>query len=143
MFSVKATTCGLSHENRPSVRRSEAKPFIVRLSSLSHIKHVITNGQAVIIGDTRSDPNWLHRRSNQAIRSWLGVPLIVKEQVIGCFNVSHVVPDHFNHADVEILRTFAAFAAIAIENAQLFKEAQQARQEADQANHAKSIFLAI
>ena len=123
-------------------RNSDAKPFIVRLSSLAHIKHVVTNGQAVIIGDTRSDPNWLHRESNEAIRSWLGVPLIVKEEVIGLLNVSHIEPEFFGDSDVEILRTFAAFAAITIDNAQMFTEMQTARQEAERANRAKSTFLA-
>ncbi len=115
---------------------------MVRLSELSHLEHVTTTGQPVIIHDTKHDPGWLHRKSNEAIRSWLGVPLIVKQQVIGLLNVSHTSPHFFDESDVEILRTFAAFAAITIDNAQMFTEMQAAKQEAERANSAKSTFLA-
>jgi len=118
------------------------KSFDTKLSSLAHIREVVDCGQPVIICDAHQDPRWLHRKSNDAIRSWLGVPLIVKGQVIGLLNMSHVEPDFFHGREVEILRVFAAFAAITIDNGRMFKALQKARQDAEYANSAKSTFLA-
>jgi len=117
-------------------------PFVTKLGSLAHVQHVIEQGEPLIIDDTRADARWLPRRANDAIRSWLGVPLLVKGQVIGLLNVSATTVAHFNQSDVDILRTFAAFAAITLDNARLYAEAQQARAAAEQAARAKAAFLA-
>ena len=117
-------------------------PFEIKLDSLAHVHYVIQEGQPLIIDDTRADGRWLHRTSNDAIRSWLGVPLVVKDQVIGLLNVSATTVAFFNQGDVEILRTFAAFAAITLDNARLYALAQQARAAAEQAARAKAAFLA-
>ena len=50
--------------------------------------------------------------------------------------------DRFTEADARLLSTVAANIGVAVENARLFAEAQEARQAAEQANEAKSSFLA-
>jgi PAS domain S-box-containing protein len=59
------------------------------------------------------------------IQSWLGVPLIVRDRVIGMFAVDHSQPDFFTDADAQMVNALAGQAAIAIENARLFEEAQK------------------
>jgi signal transduction histidine kinase/CheY-like chemotaxis protein/BarA-like signal transduction histidine kinase len=127
---------------RKSALGIDSAPFVVQRSSLKHVQYVLDYGEPLIIADTREDARWLRRSSNEAIRSWLGVPLLVKDRVIGLLNVSHTAPGFFNEGDVAILRTFAAFAAISLDNARLFRLAQQARAAAEQGARAKAAFLA-
>ena len=76
-------------------------------------------------------------------QSYLGVPIMVGEDAIGVISVqSSTQEGRFNDDDVRLLSTLAANVGIAIRNAQLFEEAQEARAAAEQANQAKSAFLA-
>ncbi|MEP0806450.1 MAG: diguanylate cyclase [Chloroflexota bacterium] len=59
------------------------------------------------------------------IRSWLGVPLIVRDQLIGLLAIDSVEPFHFTDANIELVSAFADQVAVAIENARLFDETQR------------------
>ncbi len=55
-------------------------------------------------------------------RSWLGVPLLYMDQVVGVMGVQSYQPHAFDENDQQLLSTIAAQVAIAIENARLFAE---------------------
>ncbi len=76
-------------------------------------------------------------------KSSLGVPILAGEQAIGVIMLQSTTrEERFSDSDVRLLTTIAATVAVALENARLFKEAQEARAAAEQANKAKSTFLA-
>ena len=58
------------------------------------------------------------------VRSWLGVPLMVKERIIGILRVDHELPDQFTQQNAQLVLAFANQAAVAIENARLYEGAQ-------------------
>ena len=63
-------------------------------------------------------------------QSWLGVPMMIGERVLGLLSVQHVYkPDAFDEHDRDILGTIASQAAISIENARLFHETQDSEAE--------------
>ena len=63
-------------------------------------------------------------------QSWLGVPLLVGERVLGLISVQSVQrPNLYDAHDRDILATIASQTAIAIENARLFQEARRRAQE--------------
>ena len=63
-------------------------------------------------------------------QSWLGVPLMIGERVLGLISVQSVqTPNAYDEHDRDILTTIAGQVAIAIENARLFQEAQRRAQE--------------
>ncbi|MGZ9220485.1 MAG: GAF domain-containing protein [Anaerolineales bacterium] len=63
-------------------------------------------------------------------QSWLGVPSLIGERVLGVISVQNIERPHvYDEHDRDILATIASQAAIAIENARLFQEAQRRAQE--------------
>ena len=69
-------------------------------------------------------------------------PMIWQGRRIGCIAAARNDSFAFSDKDVNLLQTFADQGVIAIQNARLFKEAQEARGVAETANEAKSAFLA-
>ena len=58
--------------------------------------------------------------------SWLGVPMIVGERVLGIITIYHPAQDHvYGEDDLEILQAIADQAAIALDNVRLSKEQEQ------------------
>lgn len=59
------------------------------------------------------------------IHCWLGVPLIVRGEVIGLLAIDGRDPFQFTSGDIELVSAFAGQVAVAIENARLFDEVQK------------------
>lgn len=93
------------------------------------INTVIQTGQGVVTTDAQRDPRFSERQSvvTMALRSILCAPLLVRDRVSGVIYVENRIQTNlFNQADLELLNTFAAQAAIAIENARLYTRTDQA-----------------
>jgi len=59
-------------------------------------------------------------------RSWLGVPMLVGDQVTGILSVQNVDEENaFGESDVRLLQTFASSMGIALENARLFSNLER------------------
>ncbi|MBB3181690.1 GAF domain-containing protein [Variovorax sp. Sphag1AA] len=69
-------------------------------------------------------------------------PLMWEGRSIGSIHVTRQPVGRFADKEIRLLKTFADQAVIAIQNAALFKQAQEARVAAEAANEAKSAFLA-
>ena len=76
------------------------------------------------------------------VRSILAIPLLREGRVLGSLTVSRKIEGSFPAGVVDILQTFAAQSAIAIQNARLFREIEQKGRELEIASQHKSQFLA-
>jgi serine phosphatase RsbU (regulator of sigma subunit) len=66
-------------------------------------------------------------------KSWLGVPMIVGNQVTGILSLQNVDQENaFDESDVRLLQTLAASMSVALENARLFDETQRLLKETEQ-----------
>ena len=78
--------------------------------------------QPVIIPDVQQDSRFEKFEETSYIRGWMGIPLFVKDKIIGFLNLDSRTPGFFNEEHAAIAQTFANQAAIAMENARLFQE---------------------
>jgi GAF domain-containing protein/DNA-binding response OmpR family regulator len=102
-------------------------------------------GRAEFINDTKADPRTLQIPGTSIVpdEKLMVAPLLSGERVSGMMAVWRSGPGHlFTPDDLRFLEGLARQAAIAIENARLFEEAQEAQATANAANEAKSAFLA-
>jgi diguanylate cyclase (GGDEF)-like protein/PAS domain S-box-containing protein len=58
-------------------------------------------------------------------RGWMGVPMIIGDRVIGMLSFDKNIPNFYNEEQSHFALAFAAQAAIAIENARLYSDAQK------------------
>jgi len=85
---------------------------------------VIQERRPYIMGDAPG-PYATFVGTSSHIRSWLGVPLIIHDQVIGMLSVDSTQPDYFTSLHARLVTAFASQVAVAIENSRLYAQAQQ------------------
>ena len=91
---------------------------------------VLQTGKPYILGDAVSAHSSFRKPGPHGhIRSWLGVPLIVREQIIGLLAIDSKEQNYFTEEHLNTVTTFADQVAIALENARLFEETQNRLQE--------------
>jgi signal transduction histidine kinase/ActR/RegA family two-component response regulator/putative methionine-R-sulfoxide reductase with GAF domain len=85
--------------------------------------------QSMVIDDVREHPDWHTKPGLEYIRSWIGAPLVVKDQVIGYLTLDHSQVGTYTQEDVQIVDTLTRQVAIAIENARLYTETRRWAEE--------------
>ncbi|MDM8527900.1 ATP-binding protein [Anaerolineales bacterium HSG24] len=98
--------------------------------------------QTLILADVLNDPGWEVWDGTNDIRGWMAAPLLIGGEAIGVLTADNHIVDAYNQDDAKILQMFANQVAIAIRNARLFAEIEQAKEAAEISNLAKSAFLA-
>jgi GAF domain-containing protein/nitrogen-specific signal transduction histidine kinase len=93
-------------------------------------KEMIRTGQGIMVGDVRQDPRFPPLEAPRL--SWLGLPLISKNQVIGVLALEKWQSHFYNREHMQVGTTFASQVAVALENARLFEESISRATELDQ-----------
>ncbi len=121
---------------RGSIPRQQMVGVRISLGRETGYQRVVRNKEPVIIDDLWADVPWLQAawvgwdealiEYLHSVHSWLGVPLIAKGELIGLLRIDHVEPGHFSEHHAQQALAFANQAAVAIENARLYEQAQRA-----------------
>ncbi len=94
---------------------------------------VADNRKPAVVNDVANDPRWTQKADKKTkfqTRAILAVPMLMKDKLIGVMEaINHADGSPFTDQDVQMLETFAAQAAIAIENARLFESIRQEREK--------------
>lgn len=114
---------------RKDISNSQAHKIVGQVLSKGFAGWVLNNGRGDIITDTVTDDRWL-TYSNQpyTVRSVLATPLMRRNHILGILTINHASkPNHFKHQDLSLLNAIAGQAAIALENAQLYRQTEKER----------------
>ena len=90
----------------------------------------------VMISDVQTDPRVrdLEFFRRHGLVSYLGVPLVVKDEVLGVLSFYPKEEHRFSNEEVEFLTTLAGQAAIAIHNSQLYEEISASKTDLESIN---------
>jgi signal transduction histidine kinase/ActR/RegA family two-component response regulator len=85
---------------------------------------VLQQRRAIAIADVQLLPSWQPVPDADVIRSWIGAPLMVNDQIIGVLTIDKWTPDAFTTADVQMAELFADHVAVAINSQRLIRDAE-------------------
>ena len=94
---------------------------------------VILSGQPLMLGTLEEEiangayfpPEIIEQGSGVVGQSWLGVPILIKDQVLGLVALADARQYCFNENHLRLLQTLSSNVGVAIENARLFQAEQQ------------------
>jgi len=79
----------------------------------------------IILYDAQNHKHYKKWAGAYEIRGWIGVPLVIREKVIGFLTIDSYKPNTYSESHATIAKAFAHEAAIAIEHARLFEETKK------------------
>ncbi|MBN1659057.1 MAG: GAF domain-containing protein [Anaerolineae bacterium] len=85
--------------------------------------------QPVVSPDVRQLDGWIWVPGAEHVRSWLGIPLVARDTMIGALMIDHSQPDFFGLPELQTAHSLARHAAQAIENARLYDETLRRNRE--------------
>jgi signal transduction histidine kinase/CheY-like chemotaxis protein len=108
--------------------------------------YVLQTAEPVYVRDlARPDPSRPYGPVNigeRSTRSYIGVPLVFREQVFGVLSVQSYRPNAYTQDDVELLSTIATQASIAIQNARAYQRLVETAEQLREIDRLKTQFLA-
>jgi signal transduction histidine kinase len=102
----------------------------VEWAKLPTVRIVITQRRPLVIPDTTQDETWHPIEGTERIKSWIGIPLISRGNIVGILNLNSNRPNHYQLADGAFLMAFANQIATALDNALLFRQTEERQLEA-------------
>jgi PAS domain S-box-containing protein len=102
----------------------------------------IQRRKPLVFGDISSHYPSFKAQKHSHISSWMGIPLIARDKVIGLISIDHSEPDAYKEEDVQLATAFANQVAIALENARLYEiEVRQLARELELAQEIQEKLL--
>jgi GAF domain-containing protein/HAMP domain-containing protein len=106
-----------------------ARKHKLEVSQQGIVGYVAGLGEPRIALDVGEDAIYFDNPDLPLTRSEMGLPLIVRQHIIGVLDVQSTKAEAFNEEDIAILQILADQIALAIDNARLLTESQQSLHE--------------
>ena len=108
--------------------------------------NIFRMNRSIILNDAKQDSRHYSLVSEHVhvpVKSLVGVPMLIKERVMGVLEAVNKHGGNFEERDETILSVTASHAAIAIENARLLADTRQSLEKVKESDQLKSNFLSL
>jgi two-component system nitrate/nitrite sensor histidine kinase NarX len=105
----------------------------------SALGRVLKSSRTLVLRGLRTHPRVRGRIGEGRLRTWMGTPLAVGDRTLGVLGVFLVRPGQYGPEDIHVIQTFAAQAAIAIENARRYRLAERVGADAERNRIARDL----
>jgi PAS domain S-box-containing protein len=112
-----------------SNRRIPKSPGTFDASNSRFLMRVLADKDSLLIPDTTGVTEWDGFRGFSHLRSWLCVPLVASQQVLGLLSLGDTRTRAFTQEHLRLAKSLAIPAAVAIQNARLYERAEIFRTE--------------
>jgi PAS domain S-box-containing protein len=126
-----------------TTRRVAKCPTTLDATKNRWLHQVVTTSRNVLVSDTSQENGWQDFKGYSHLRSWLCVPLVTREEVLGLLSLGDTRAGTFTPEHLRLAKSLAIPAAVAIQNARLYERAaiystelEQRLTDLEQAQHA-------
>lgn len=96
----------------------------VKLSKITTLQKMKQTQKPILVNDVENNTDWVKVEGTQYIKSYLGVPIIIQDEVIGFLNFDGYGKNKFTEDHAHYAQIFAQQAAQAIRNTRAYEQAQ-------------------
>ena len=117
----------ISFVSEAGIRQTQVEGLQIPLDEKnSLLSWIIRKKTPLLIGNVETDSLPVQQlQKGEIIHSWLGVPLLVGDRLVGALVVQSYQAEAYNHDHRRLLQLLGNQAAVALENSRLFEEAQR------------------
>jgi len=105
------------------------QPFALSIEEALTWQWMVETKRPLIIPDINESALWQHSDFNPHTRSWASAPVLISGEVVAFLSTNKREPFFYTEEHGQRLAAFAAQAAVALQNARLFAEANARAQE--------------
>ncbi len=97
------------------------------VAEIETLRRMTETRQPIVLPDVHDFPMWHVNENQQWIRSFIGVPILQDDEVIGFINLDSATPNAFQPKHGRRLQAFAEQVAVALKNARLYHDPGRAK----------------
>jgi PAS domain S-box-containing protein len=110
-------------------RRIPKTPATFDAKESEFLIHILAGRASLLIPNTAVETAWVAFKGFSHLRSWLCVPLVASQQVLGLLSLGDTHAGTFTQEHLRLAKSLAIPAAVAIQNARLYEQAEIFRTE--------------
>jgi GAF domain-containing protein len=93
----------------------------IEVNENAFLQRVVLTKKSVHLDDTHDENEWRDHKAFPNVRSWLAVPLVSSDAVLGLLSIGSAKPGFFTTEHFRMAKSLAIPAAVAIQNARLYE----------------------
>src|SRR6266404_3270857 len=113
-------------------RRIPKSPVTFDAKDSEFLMHVLAGRNSLLISNTAVEAGWVGFKGFSHLRSWSCVPLVASQQVLGLLSLGDSNTQAFTQEHLRLAKSLAIPAAVAIQKARLYEQAEIFRAELEQ-----------